>query len=291
MNTRLADVQDQVQNFFSPIFQDQLIEDTLLFNLVNKEFETTLTRPLKGGDTVQVSQINRPTVTRTKIGVDSDSFNTSKIVTQKVDLKLTDRTTAAYALEDLTELLSQLKDQNSKIRQTLFESVDIDLNDFLYETIKTLAFSNVTNSASANIALLQSLRKQAAQKRWKKDEWWLLLDPNYYTDLLGVFNLTTSDSGAQDAPVIGGRFGIKRFGFNIVEDNSDGILLLKKVGGTKAGIAFHRDFLLAAASEPQFKLSDKHANNQHGFNLSVDMVEGAIAGNDGNDKVIIIKEA
>lgn len=290
MNTRLPDIQDQVQNFFSPIFQDQLTEDTLLYNLVNKEYETDLTRPLKGGDIVRVSQINRPTVTRNTIGVDSDSFNTSKIATQKVDLKLTDRTTAAYALEDLTELLSQLKDQNSKIRQTLFESVDIDLNDFLYEKVNTLGFTNITTSASADIALLQDLRKQAAQRRWRKDEWWLLLDPNYYTELLGVFNLTTSDSGAQDAPVIGGRFGMKRFGFNIVEDNSDGILLLQKVAGTKAGLAFHRDFLLAAASQPQFKLSDKHSNNQHGFNLSVDMVEGAIAGNDGNDKVIIIRE-
>ena len=288
--TRLSDVIDQVQEFWSPIFQDQLIEDTLIMALVNKVYETDLVRPLKGGDRVRVSQISRPTATRKTIGTDSDSFNSSKIVTTKVDLKLTDRVTAAYELEDLTELLTQLKDQNSKIRQSLFESIDIDMNNFIYEKVAT-GSGEVVTAASLGISTLRSLRKKAAQKKWKRDEWWLLADPEYYSDLMGEVTLTTSDSGATDTPVIGGRFGIKRFGFSIIEDNSDGLLdNLKKVGGVKAAIAFHSDFLLSAASPPEFKLSDLHSNKQHGFLLSVNAIMGNQFGNEGAAKHIVIRE-
>mgnify|MGYP003424602945 CR=1 FL=1 len=70
--TLIQDVQDQVQKFWSPMFEDQLKEQTLLPSLVSKKYQGEIK---KGGDTVRVSQINRPTAQIRDIGVNSDSFD------------------------------------------------------------------------------------------------------------------------------------------------------------------------------------------------------------------------
>ena len=89
--------------------------------------------------------------------------------------------------------------------------------------------------------------------------------------------------------MIGGQFALKRLGFNILEDNSDG--LAKRAAGVTnvdVGLFFHKDWLLSAVSEPRFKVSDLHSNKQHGFLMSVDVVIGAKLGNDGAKKHITV---
>lgn len=90
--------------------------------------------------------------------------------------------------------------------------------------------------------------------------------------------LTSSDYGASDAPVIGGRIGLKRFGFNIFEDNS-------RTGDY--GLFFHPDFLhMVQQTEVSIKVSDLHPQQKFGYLMSVDLVFGAKLGISGNTKHI-----
>lgn len=274
----LTEVTNQVQKFWSPVFQDQLKADTLLPSLVNKDYEVDLKQGqmLKKGDTVRVSQYNRPTATRTTLGVDSDTFTTSPISTSYVDLKLTKRITAAYEFEDITELTSQIDSNDPKMRQTLFEAVALELNDYLYEFVNPSTsnpdhvINGVTDFNATQVAALRSL---AATAKWPRDNRWVILaSPSYYSDLLSATTLVSSDY-VNDAPVIGGQIANRRFGFNIFEDNSR---------PTDFALAFHPDWLLGVWTDPRFLVSSLHPNKQFGYVLSVDILCGATLSTQGS---------
>ena len=115
--TELADVQEQVQKFWSPLFVAELIESNPLVALVNRDYEGEIR---VGGDTVRVSQIKRPSGETKVIGAAGDNeFTPEKLVTAYVDVKADRRFVASFEFEDLVELQSQIGAQDSAIRQAL----------------------------------------------------------------------------------------------------------------------------------------------------------------------------
>ena len=79
--------------------------------------------------------------------------------------------------------------------------------------------------------------------------------------------LTSQDYVGGELPVIGGQIVNKRFGFNLLEDNSR---------GTDKGLFFHPDFMhLVMQMEPRSKISDLHSQKKFGYLLSVDILFGA----------------
>jgi len=290
--TLVSDVSNQIQKFWAPLFMDELKEQTILPSLVNKSYQGEIK---KGGDTVRVSQINRPTAQIRDIGVNSDSFDSSLLSTQYVDVAANKRIVAAYEFEDLVDLQSQIGDQNSKVRQTLLEAVEIQLNNYLYSLCAASTSAPDHSLASVtdmNASQVNSIRKLASQAKWaKQGGWWLLVDPSYMSDILNAATLTSSDYGAADAPIIGGSVALQRFGFNILEDNSAGLVTY---GGTLGSgsedfaLAFHPDFMHLVMGQPQFKVSDMHSSKKFGYVISLDMWVGAKLGNSGSVKHIQI---
>lgn len=286
--TSVTDVSNQVQKYWSKLFMDELLEDTLLPALVNKDYEGEI---LKGGDTVYVSQINRPDGETRTVGVDADTFNSEKLSTSRVAVTANKRFQASFEFDDLVDLQSQIGDQNSKIRQVLKESIDIQLNNYLYSLVAPSSSAPdhvLTSVTDFSKAQLQAVRILAAQAKWRKQEgWWLLADPVYYGDMLDDLS-NEDETGAGDAPLVGGQFARKRYGFNILEDNSAGLLTLSGTG-QDAAIAFHPDFLhLVMQKEMTFKVAPLTANHQHGYVIVADMIGGAALGIDGDNKHISI---
>jgi hypothetical protein len=285
--TTLTEVNDQIMKFWAPTFVDQLKETTLLPALVNKSYEGEIK---KGGDTVRVSMINRPTAELKTIGVDASTFNPSKLTTTKVDLTADKRIIASFEFEDLVDLQSQIGDQQSKIRQVLIEACEIQLNNHLYSLVAPSSGTpdHVLNGVTDfNATALLNCRKLAATAKWPMD-WYLLTDPSYYNDLLNATTLTSNDWTGGDAPVVGGKIGTKRFGFNIFEDNSAGLTTyLGATSGVDCSLAFHPDFMmLAMQAVPQIKVSDLHSSKKFGYVISVDFWCGAKLGLEGNVKHI-----
>jgi hypothetical protein len=286
MKTNLQDVEKQVQTFWADMFMPELREAQLIGNLVNKDFEGEIRRL---GDTVRVSQILAPKGELKTVGVDADSFNPEKLVTQYVDIKADKRAVGSFEFEDLVMLQSQIGNKDSEIRQALVYSVQKQINDYIFSLVNP-STSNpnhlITGVTNFNAGEVSNLRKLASQAKWLRNKgWFILADASYYKDLLDAQTLTSADF-VGDAPVVGGQIVSQRFGWNIIEDNSEGLANLSGTGEDVA-LAFHPDFMhLVMQTQPQFKLSDLHPNKQFGFVLSVDVIFGCKLGIDGGIKHI-----
>lgn len=280
--TDLAQVQGQVQEFWSPLFMKELREDLLLGALVNKDYEGQIK---KGGDTVYVSQINAPEGQLKTIGVDADSFDSSLLSTSRIAIVADKRAVESFEFEDVVDLQSQIETRGEEIREALRFSIAKQINDYLYSLVAPSAaapahdLSTVTAMDAAQVAALRLL---AAKAKWRKEKgWWLLCDPSYYNDILQAQTLTSSDYVGEEKAVVGGQIVNKRYGFNILEDNSR---------PTDYALAFHPDFLhLVMQMEPRFKVSDLHAQKKFGAVMSVDVIFGAKLGIDGDVKHIRVQ--
>lgn len=277
--TRLEDVSAQIQKFWAPIFRDELKEQTLLPSLVNKEYKGEIKEM---GDTVRVSQIVRPTAAVKTIGVDADSFETTKLQTQYIDIKIDKRLVVAYEFEDLATILSQIKAQDSKVRQSLMESIEIAANNYLYGLVAPKSPDHVkTSVADFNATVLKDCRVLAGKAHWRKsDGWYALLDPKYYGDILSAQTMISSDYVPGEAPVVAGQIANRRYNFNILEDDSR---------ADSKGLLFHPDFIHLVMGEPEIKVSDLHSNKQFGYVMSVNCLIGARLGIGGDELHITVE--
>ena len=161
------------------------------------------------------------------------------------------------------------------------------INDYLYSLVSpsTSNPDHLRNSITDfNAAELSACRLLAAKAKWEKSKgWWVLMDPSYYSDILNAATLTSQDYVGAETPVVGGQVVNKRFGFNLLEDNSL---------ATDKALIFHPDFLYMVMQQaPRFKVSDQHANKKFGYVISVDIVFGAKLGINGNVKHIVSTSA
>ena len=271
--TSILDVQDQIQKYWNPMFAKELRAQLLLGGLVSKEFSGALQRK---GDTVYVSQVTAPNGQLKTIGTDADSFDTDLLTTNRIAIVADKRAVAAYEIEDLVDLQSQLDKENSDVREALMYAVSEQINNYLYSLVAPSSSPDhtITGVGTFQASNLAEVRKLAAESKWPMDgNFWALLSPAYYADMLNAQTLTSSDYIGAETPVVGGQIVSKRFGFNIVEDNSR---------SGDYGLFFHPSFMnLVMQTEPVFKLSDLHSNKQFGYVLSVDVVFGAKMAYDG----------
>lgn len=281
--TALAEVENQVQKFWAPRYMQEFREKLLLAALINKEYEGEIRRE---GDTVRVSQVNAPEGQNLTVGVDADTFAAQKVSTSFVDIKADKRAVAAYKFADLVELQSQIDNNKPEVRQSLMFAMMQQINDYLYSLVAPSASDPahvVTGTSALDKAALLSIRNKAAAAKWTKEKgWYLLAGTEYYGDIIGDEKLSNRDFGGDDVPMIGGQTSLRRFGFNVLEDDSR---------DSKYALAFHPDFLhMVTQQQVRVKLSDLHSNQQFGILLSVDIVYGAKVGIDGDKKHITVED-
>lgn len=280
----VAEVANQIQKFWSPLFSKELRAQLLLGSLVNKDYQGEIKQE---GDTVYVSQINAPAGSMKTVGVDADTFDSDSLVTSRIPIVANKRATAAFEFSDLVALQSQLGSQDSEIRASLLYSVEKQINDYLYSIVSpsVAAPDHVLNLVpTMNASQILSIRLLAAQAKWLANKgWYGLMDPQYYNDVLAATTMTSRDYVEGDKPTVSGQIATQRFGFNLLEDNS-------RAPGK--AIFFHPDFMhLVMQTEVRFKISDLHAVKKFGYLISVDVVFGAAQGIDGNKKVISVSTA
>jgi hypothetical protein len=280
--TLIADVQDQVQTEWSALFMQEFLESHLLAALVNKDYEGDIR---KKNDTVRVSQIVSPTDTALRtVGVDADTFESRKLETAYVDVVANKRAVESYEFEELIDLQTILDTNDPKIRQSMMFSIGKQINDYLYSLVAPSAAApahQLTGVANLNSTNMLSVRTLASQSKWPAQERWLLADPQYYSDVVADQSYSETDFAGSDIPGMTGRVGARRYGFNVLEDDSR---------PAQEALAFHPDWLLLAMqTEPRFQVSNLHSNKQFGYVLSVDLVFGAALGINGDEKHITVR--
>lgn len=287
--TLISDVSNQVQKKWSGLWMDELMETAMLASVVNKAYENEITQ---GGDTVYVSQINRPAATRRTVGSNHDTFETTKLSTSRVAVVADQVFTAAYEFDSLVQLQSQIGQADSQIRKGLLEALEIKVNEYLYSLVSPSTSApdhSIASVTDFNATQLNAVRKLASQAKWKRDAWYCFVDPSYMSDLLAAQTLTSSDYVEDPEAIIAGQMARKRFGFMIYEDNSSGMAGLGAATGTEdLCLAFHPDFMHLVLGAPQFEISSLHSQKRHGFLISVTQIGGAVLGIDGAEKHIVV---
>jgi hypothetical protein len=279
--TSVLEVTDQIQKKWAPMFMQELRESLLLGALVNKDYDGVIGTQ---GDTVRVSQLAAPTGQLRTVGTDADTFDSEQMVWSKVDVVADKRAVASFEVAELAQIQSQLDspEGQSEMRNALMFAVQQQVNDYLWglTSPSTSAPDHLlTSEASLTAAKLQAIRTLAAQAKWAQAKgWYGLVDPVYYGNLLSEATLVSQDYVPGEAPVIGGQLANRRYGFNILEDNSR---------TSARGLFFSPDYMLMVMQkQPQFKISDLHSQKKFGYLISVDLIFGAKLGPDGAKKHI-----
>jgi len=260
-----------VQDFWSPVFESELRENTLWSGLLADPNYTM--EKVKGGDTFKISKINKPTSTIKTIGTDADSFSSNVLSTTQVDLKVNKRCVSAFEFEDLGILLSQLEQKDSEMREALLADVREQANDWIKSLIVPSSSApdhTITSVTDFNLAQLSAVRTLAANAKWRSSgqPWYLLASPSFYSDMLDDTTLAGANTmGIGVSPIIQGFFNFNRMGFNIVEDDSL---------ATDTAFAFIPSFMKIVIGQPRFMISDLHVLGQFGWKLSVDFPLGSI---------------
>lgn len=279
--TQLADVQEQVKKYWSDMFMPELRESNPLLALVDKTYEGAIARQ---GDTVKVSQVVKAVGETKVIGAAGDNeFTPEALQTRYVDIKADRRFVASYEFEDLVDLQSQITAERSEIRESLLDAMNTQINNYLYSLVAPVAGQALTAVTAMDAATLKQIRVIAGKQKWfKSPGWYGLLSPDYYGDLISEVTLTSSDY-VNEQPRVGGEIMTRRYGFNIVEDNSDGLASLSPTPGNPSAIFFHPAFChMVTQMQARFKVSDLHSNNKFGYVISVDLIGGAKLGIEGD---------
>lgn len=277
--TNLADVADQIQKYWSPIFTKQLRENLLLGSFVDKTYDGQITAQ---GDTVYVSQVNAPTGQLLTVGTDADTFESEAVSTTRVAIQANKRAVASYEFQDLVSLQSQISQSNPAVMDSLNYAMNKKINDYLYSLVSPSTSSpdhSISGVTDFNASQLAACRLLAAQAKWPEDDKWVaFLDPQYYSDLMNASTMTSADYVGADLPVVGGKIRQKRFGFAIVEDNSR---------SADYGLLAHPSFMhMVMQTSASVKISDLHSNKRFGLVMSVDIVFGAALGINSGSKHI-----
>jgi len=290
--TTVTEVQHQIQKFWSPIVTKQLKEGSVLASLVDRTYEGEIVR---GGDTVRVSQLARPDGLIKTIGVDADynQFSPEKASLTYVDIKAEKIISASFEFDSLVDLQSIVHSDNPTVRDALVEALQIKLNTYLYSKVSPSASNpdhKLEGVTDFNASAFLNVRKLASQAHWSADAGrWLLVDPSYMNDILNATTLTSADY-VPDAPVVAGKVAMKRFGFNVLEDDSAGMKQISPTSATEdLALAFTPDFLhLVTQKQVSFEVAPLTANHKFGVVLVAYIVVGAALGNQGSIKHITV---
>jgi len=288
--TELIDVNEQIKKYWSDLFMPELRESNPLLALVDKTYEGEIKQQ---GDTVYVSQVKKAVGETKVIGAAGDNtFTPEKLVTARVAIKADRRFVASFEFEDLVGLQSQITAERSEIRESLVDGMNTQINNYLYSLVAPAAGQALTGVATMDGSVLKQIRVIAGKQKWLKSPgWYGLLSPDYYGDLIDNVTLTSTDH-VNEQPMVGGEIVTRRYGFGIIEDNSDGLAAVSPTPGNPSAIFFHPAYChMVTQMQARFKVSDLHSNEKFGYVISVDTIGGAAIGIEGDKMHVSVVNA
>ena len=162
--TGLAEVQDQIQTIWSPVFMQELRESFILPELVSKKYEGDIR---KKNDTVRVSQVNQLTSSLRDVGVNADTFEANALSTSYVDIVADKRAVSAVEFDDLVEIQSIIDPvRGADVRKAMMHDVGRQINDYLYSLMVPSTANpdhTVNGEAALTNALMASMRQACAE--------------------------------------------------------------------------------------------------------------------------------
>jgi len=287
-DTNLTEVVGQIQEFWSPTFDQELRAKQILATLLDASDRIKPGSVISQGNKVTVSQVNKLTGVNQAASV--KGFTAEALSTQYIDVTINQRAYAALEFVDVVELQSQINLNRIDVRDAMQYAMMSQINNYLYGLVAPTVEQTSIAAGSFDAAKLTEIAQLADEAAWPEDDRWLIVDPLYKKALLDDATLTSADFGATDRPVIGGQMVLERYGWKIIMDNSAQMKAVLNAAGAGVALFFTSNFAhYVPQRASRFMASDGHPNNEFSVKATVDTVYGAGLGNDGADKHIVVR--
>lgn len=262
----LAVAVDQIQKYWSPLWNTKLREDLLLGGLVNKEYDGKIAAK---GDTITVSLLGEiEGEIKSTSDPDYNVFSDETPTPEKVALVADRIASGAVQVETIAELQSLI--ERGVMGERITRAIMKRINTYLYSLFAPSASAPDHQLSKSSIAAAELAEvRRLFSESYVGGTIYGLISPQYWEGMLTAAGLSSADY-VEDSPVINGQKARKLMGMQLYEDNS-------RTG--KLANFFHPDAILyASQTSIETKLSDLHAMKQRGYLLSSEIIFGAKAG-------------
>lgn len=251
-----------IPEIWSGTMYPELRNSLILGSIFERAYEGSIKNV---GDTVKVNTLVAP---EGEVLTDDTSVFTSEAITlTQNSIVVNSRAVASFDITDLAQMQS-IPFQN-EAKEALLYSIAKQIESAIIAALVPSASAPDHDIAPASassmaVADLGSLSRLLSIAKVPRSNRHLCLDPNYYSDLLALTNITSKDFVAG----YNGQEGVvdRYMGFTILEHN---------LFGTDIGYALHPSALqLVMQKEPTIKISDMHSQHKFGYVISADLVFG-----------------
>lgn len=290
--TLVTELADQVPKAWSPLTVDELKSRAMMMQLTNRDYEGQVANP---GDSVYITQFQVGTADRRAVGSGHEQFSPQQLNSARKTLTMNQVIDHVIELDDLVPLQTQLTNPESELRMKMERELALKADAYIFSLISPSTSGPdhlIGGTTDFNATEIGRNRRLASQAKWSMNEpWYQILDPQYYSDLLGATTMTSNDYVDEKTPTVAGQFVQQRYGFNILENNNSAFLALD-TGATATqdvGLAFCPSFLHTAYGAVEWFLTDNRPAGKYTAYLGVKMLMGAVIGHDHASKCIVTR--
>lgn len=254
-----------IPEIWSPNIYQELRNNLLLGEVFNRDYEGEIANM---GDTVRVNQIVAPE--GEILTDDRQTFSSEQMVVNQVLVIADKRASASFEFTNLAQLQSQSfeRDAQEALVYAIRKKMEEDMLSILIPSSAspdhTIAPAAASDFAAVDVATCRTL--MSLQKIPKTNRY-LILDPQYYGDLITKQTIASRDYVPAGSPVTNtGIISEPLYGFSIAEHD---------ILGADVGYAIHRTAAtLVMQQGVRIQISNLHSNKKYGYLLSADLVYG-----------------
>lgn len=290
--TLVTELADQVPKAWSPLTVDELKSRAMMMQLTNRDYEGQVARP---GDSVYITQFQVGTADRRQVGSGHEQFSPQQLNSARKQLVMDQVIDHVIELDDLVPLQTQLTNPESELRMKMERELALKADAYIFSLINPSTSSPdhlIGGTTDFNATEIGRNRRLASQANWSMNEpWYQILDPQYYSDLLGASTMVSNDYVDEKTPTVAGQFVQQRYGFNILENNHSAFLTLDTGASATqdVGLAFCPSFLHTAYGAVEWFVTDNRPAGKYTAYLGVKMLMGAVIGHDHASKCIVTR--
>lgn len=212
-----------VPSIWSPIVYDELRKSLIFGQIFDRKYEGAIKSM---GDTVKVHQVIAPEAEEF-IDNDKGQFNSQAMVTVPFEVKANRRAIASFEITD-TALLQSMEFQ-TQAQTALVYALKKKVDDVLIAALAAGAsltapdhnISPVTPSSLASVDL-RAIRALLKKQSVATSQCYGVLGVEYYSDLIGATQLTSSDFVGPNQTTESGEIKSKLYGFTFAETENLG---------------------------------------------------------------------
>jgi hypothetical protein len=259
----------QMTNLIPEIWSEKLYTslkaNLVLANLFSRDYENEISQK---GDSVNVAQLSA--ISGERITDDTQAFTTSPVTVTTQQIVADSIFSAAVQVTDVAKLQSIAYE--TELQNTLVHAIQKALEDYIITLMVPSASApdhqiNCASSGLLAAADVAGMRYLLSAQSVPMSDRYLVVDPNFYGDLLGQANFVSNDYIPANSASSTGMITNPLYGFGVQESSNMAVT---------TGYAFHKSALAVVLQRGvNIEVASTLSNNRYGMIIAANIIGGA----------------